>query len=146
MSIAERSATTTWEGSLNRGAGTIAGASGALPGLDVTWAGRTQAPDGKTSPEELAAAAHSSCFAMALALRLSEIQRPPQRLEVRCVTTLDEVDHLPTIVSSRLTVTAKVHDLEEEHFHEVLQDAMLLCPISRLFGGTQIAVTAALVA
>ena len=72
MTIAERTAETIWEGSLAGGDGTIAGGSGALDGLPVTWAARTGEPGGKTSPEELAAAAHSSCFAMALALRLGE--------------------------------------------------------------------------
>ena len=66
MAIAERTAATTWKGGLARGHGTIRPASDAFGELPVTWAARTEAPDGKTSPEELAAAAHSSCFAMAL--------------------------------------------------------------------------------
>jgi osmotically inducible protein OsmC len=72
MAIAERTSETTWQGTLAGGTGTIRPASGALGELPVTWASRTAAPGGKTSPEELAAAAHSSCFAMALALRIGE--------------------------------------------------------------------------
>lgn len=80
MAIAERSAQTTWEGSLANGSGTIHPATGALGVVPVTWASRTGQPDGITSPEELAAAAHSSCFAMALALRLGEHKAVPQQL------------------------------------------------------------------
>ena len=83
MAIAERTAETTWEGPLASGSGTIRPASGALGELAVTWASRTEQPGGKTSPEELAAAAHSSCFAMALALRLGERKAVPQRLSTR---------------------------------------------------------------
>ncbi len=144
MSIAQRSATTIWEGSLSRGTGTITGQTGALRDLDVTWAGRTAAPEGKTSPEELAAAAHSSCFAMALALRLSEAQRPPQRLEVTGETTLDGVDGLPTIVSSHLTVMARVDGLDYANFRQILDEAIELCPVSRLFAGAHIEVDAVL--
>lgn len=70
MSIAERRVETTWEGALAAGTGILAGTSGALDQLTVAWAARTEQPNGKTSPEELAAAAHSSCFSMALALTL----------------------------------------------------------------------------
>lgn len=72
MAIAERTARTIWPGMLAGGAGTIRPASGALGDLPVTWGSRTTEPDGKTCPENLAAAAHSSCFAMALALRPGE--------------------------------------------------------------------------
>jgi lipoyl-dependent peroxiredoxin len=80
MAIAKRTAETTREGLLASGNGTIRGTSGALDVLAVTWASRTDRPGGKTSPEELAEAAHSTCFAMALALRLGERQAAPQQL------------------------------------------------------------------
>lgn len=77
MSIAERAARTTWEGPLASGEGKLSqGSSGALDGLPLTWASRTEQPGGKTSPEELAAAARSSCFSMALALKLGENHTP----------------------------------------------------------------------
>ncbi len=144
MTIARRSAVTTWEGSLAAGHGVIQGQSGALHDLDVTWAARTEAPDGKTSPEELAAAAHSSCFSMALSLKLTEANVPPQQLRVEAVVTLDEADGVPTIVSSELTVTAKVDGLDEDRFRSIVDDAAALCPVSRLFAGAQISVEASL--
>jgi lipoyl-dependent peroxiredoxin len=144
MNIAQRSAVTTWEGSLAAGRGRIEIGSGAWDGLEVTWAARTEQPGGKTSPEELAAAAHSSCFAMALALRLGERHTPPQRLRVEASVTLDEVDGTPTIVSSDLTVRAQVDGLANEGFQQAVADAAELCPVSRLFAGARIAVAATL--
>jgi lipoyl-dependent peroxiredoxin len=144
MTIAQRTATTTWEGALAGGAGKIVGGSGALDGLDVTWAARTEQPAGKTSPEELAAAAHSSCFAMALALRLGEGNNTPQRLSVQAAVTLDEVDGAPTIVSSHLLVKAQVSGLDGDGFQAAVDEATALCPVSRLFTGARISVEALL--
>jgi len=140
MSIAQRSAVTSWEGSLVAGRGRIEAGSGALDGLDVTWAARTEQPDGKTSPEELAAAAHSSCFAMALALRLGERHARPQRLRVEATVTLDEVDGKPTVVSSQLLVRAQVDGIDGEGFQQAMHEAAELCPMSRLFAGARISV------
>ncbi len=146
MSIADRTVRTTWEGALATGAGTLGhGSSGALDGLPVTWAARTEQPGGKTSPEELAAAAHSSCFAMALSLKLGENKTPPQRLEVTSTVTLDEVAGLPTITTSKLTVRAEVADLSADDFADIVSDAAALCPVSRLFAGAEISVDAVLV-
>jgi osmotically inducible protein OsmC len=144
MAIAERSAETTWEGSLASGGGTIRPATGALGELPVTWASRTEQPGGKTSPEELAAAAHSSCFAMALALRLGEHKAVPQRLTVTATVTLDEADGVPTIVSSDIRVRARVPGLDEAGFQAAVEEAAGLCPVSRLFAGAKITVDAAL--
>ena len=144
MSIAQRSAVTTWEGSLAAGGGSVISGSGSLGDLDVTWAARTEEPGGKTSPEELAAAAHSSCFSMALALRLAEAHVTPQRLRVEATVTLDEVDGLPTIVSSLLLVRARVDGLDGDRFQKVVDEAAALCPVSRLFAGARISVEALL--
>lgn len=111
MAIAIRMAQTTWEGSLASGTGTVRMGSGAVGGLPVTWASRTEHADGKTSPEELAAAAHSACYAMALALRLGEHKAIPERLAITATVTLDESGGVPAIVSSRLDVTARVPGL-----------------------------------
>ena len=140
--IAERSAQTTWTGPLGkrRGHGHIG--SGALEGLPVTWAARTQAPHGMTSPEELAAAAHSSCFSMALALRLGEHNATPQRLEVTATVSLADVDGRPTVVSSALRVVGQVVDLDGDAFRAIVDEAAALCPISRLFAGAEITVSA----
>ena len=103
MAIAIRMAQTTWEGPLASGTGMVRMGSGAAGELAVTWASRTGRADGKTSPEELAAAAHSACYAMALALRLGEHKAAPERLAVDATVTLDEAGGVP--LSSRLTST-----------------------------------------
>jgi len=144
MSIASRTAETTWNGALESGAGTIDGASGALEKLPVTWAARTERPGGKTSPEELAAAAHSSCYSMALAMRLGEHGVTADRLTVSSTVTLDAVDGLPTIVSSALTVTAAAPGLDDATFQQIVDEASALCPVSRLFAGATITVDASL--
>ena len=144
MSIAQRTCQTVWEGPLASGGGKLTAGSGALDGLDVTWAARTEEPGGKTSPEELAAAAHSSCFAMALALRLGERHTPPQRLRVTATVTLDEVDGLPTITASQLLVRAQVAGLDGDGFQQAVDEAAALCPVSRLFAGARISVEALL--
>ena len=144
MAIAERTASTTWQGTLAAGSGTVSSGSGALGKLPVTWAARTQQPGGKTSPEELAAAAHASCFSMALSLRLGENHTPPEKLTVAATVTLDEVGGLPTVVSSRLQITARVPGVDAARFQKVVDEAATLCPISRLFAGAKIGVVATL--
>ena len=144
MSIAQRSAVTTWTGPLVSGAGTVTAGSGALDDLAVTWASRTERPDGRTSPEELAAAAHSSCFAMALSLRLGEHHHPPQQLRVEATITLAEVDGVPTIVSSQVLVRAQVPGVSGDEFQQIVDEAAALCPVSRLFAGARISVEALL--
>lgn len=144
MAIAVRKAQTTWEGPLDSGTGTIRMASGAVGELPVTWAARTGRANGKTSPEELAAAAHSACYAMALALRLGEHQAVPQRLAITATVTLDDVGGVPTIVSSHLDVTATIPGLDKTAFDAVISEASDLCPVSRLFAGAKITVTATL--
>lgn len=141
MPIAERTAETTWEGTLARGQGSVTPSSGAFGPLPVTWASRTESPEGKTSPEELAAAAHAACFAMALNLRLGERKAGPTRLSVSSTVTLDEVDGRPTVVSSALVVRGVVPGLDAAGFQAALDEAADLCPISRLFAGATVSVT-----
>jgi osmotically inducible protein OsmC len=142
--IASRRAETIWEGTLLAGQGSVTGDSGALDTLPVTWAARTESPGGRTSPEELAAAAHSSCFSMALALRLGEHGVDPERLSVAATVTLDEVDGVPTITTSKLEVRARADGLDADGFQAVVAEAAQLCPVSRLFAGAQISVSAEL--
>ena len=142
MSIAERTAQTVWTGALATGGGILTGTSGALDGQAVTWASRTEQPGGKTSPEELAAAAHSSCFSMALALTLGQHKLTPTTLTVAATVTLAEVDGVPTIVSSALTVKGDVPGTDAAGFQGLVDEAAKLCPISRLFAGAAITVTA----
>lgn len=144
MAVAERTATTIWSGTLAGGKGELTGNSGAITQLPVTWASRTEQPDGMTSPEELAAAAHASCFSMALALKLGESHVVPERLEVSATVTLDEVGGVPTIVSSAVSVRARVPGIDNSRFQDVVKEAAALCPVSRLFAGAAIDVKAEL--
>ncbi|MFZ0996165.1 MAG: OsmC family peroxiredoxin [Candidatus Dormiibacterota bacterium] len=144
MKIAERTAETVWEGPLVSGRGAVQATSGAFDSLAVTWAARTERPNGMTSPEELAAAAHSSCFAMALSLRLGERRAAPERLTVRATVVLEEVDGVPTIVSSTLQVRGRVPGLDAVGFQSAVDEAAVLCPVSRLFAGARISVIAEL--
>jgi osmotically inducible protein OsmC len=144
MAMAERTATTSWDGDLAHGAGNINGASGALTDLAVTWASRTERSDGKTSPEELIAAAHSSCFSMALAHGLTEAGHAPEHLEVAATVTLDLVDGAPTVTNSELHVTGRVPDLDNMGFIQAATEAAKNCPISRALAGVEISVEASL--
>jgi lipoyl-dependent peroxiredoxin len=143
MAIAERSAQTTWKGSLAQGAGTLTSGSGALGELPVTWASRTERSDGKTSPEELIAAAHASCFSMALSHELTQGGSEPEQLDVTAVVTLDRVDDAPTVVSSALTVTGRVPGVDAAAFEAAARGAGANCPISRLLAGGSAAITVA---
>jgi lipoyl-dependent peroxiredoxin len=146
MPIAVRDADVVWEGPLAKGAGVLASTSGALDELGFTWASRTESPDGKTSPEELIAAAHASCFALALSLVLGEGKTPPARLEVHASCTLDEVEGAPRITSSQLEVRAQVPGLEAPDFDAALQRAAGLCPVSNaLLGNVDLEVQGQLV-
>lgn len=144
MTIAIRSAITTWKGSLASGSGELTSGSGALHSTEVTWASRTERSDGLTSPEELCAAAHSSCFAMAFALTLAEAGVQPGRTDVSARVFLEEVDGLPTIVFSELHVRAAIPDLDERAFEALIAEASALCPVSRLFAGAEVRVEAEL--
>jgi osmotically inducible protein OsmC len=144
MAIAERSATTVWEGNLPKGKGTLNGASGALSDLGVSWASRTERSNGQTSPEELIAAAHSSCFSMALSNELSQGGHDPQQLDVTAKVTLDEKDGAPTVTTSELTVTGTVPGIDQAAFEAAAQEAGKNCPISRALAGVDISVSATL--
>jgi osmotically inducible protein OsmC len=144
MPIAERTANTAWDGNLPRGSGTLNAGSGALKDLNVTWASRTQRSEGKTSPEELTAAAHSSCFSMALANELSEGGHDPEHLDVTAKVTLDEKDGAPTVTTSELTVTGRVPGIDQAAFEQAAQAAGRNCPISRALAGVDISVSATL--
>jgi osmotically inducible protein OsmC len=144
MAMAERTGTCSWDGDLVHGNGLVKGASGALGELPVTWASRTERSDGKTSPEELIAAAHASCFSMALAHGLTEAGNRPERLEVSAKVTLDQHDGAPTVTTSDLTVTGRVPGLDAAGFIQAATDAGKNCPVSRALGSVDISVTATL--
>lgn len=141
-----RRATVKWNGDLATGDGLVsATTSRAFSALPVSWAARTEHADGKTSPEELLAAAHASCFSMAFAGELAKAGSPPDRLEVTSEVTFDRIDGKWTVISSKLTVRGKVHGLDNERFRTIAEQAKDACPISRaLVGNVALSVDAAL--
>ena len=144
MAIADRSAQCIWDGDLAHGKGTVNGASGALGDLPVTWASRTGRSEGRTSPEELIAAAHASCFSMALSNELSQGGNAPDQLEVTAHVTLDERDGAPSITTSELTVSGRVPGVDQEAFTKAATNAGEMCPVSRALGDVEISVRATL--
>lgn len=144
MAMAERSAQASWEGDLPHGSGVVTGASGALGDLPVTWASRTERSDGKTSPEELVAAAHAACFSMAFASTLAGAGHAPEQLEVNANMTLDMRDGAPTVTTSALTVSGRVEGIDQAAFEQAAAEAAKNCPISRALAGVQISVDATL--
>ncbi len=141
-----RRADVVWEGDLMKGSGVVsASSSQAFSGLPVTWASRTEAPGGRTSPEELIAAAHASCFAMALSFGLGNGGTPPERLEVSAAVTFDRTDAGFRVTSSALTVRGRVPGLDAEGFRQAAEGAKDNCPVSQaLKGNVQLSVEAAL--
>ena len=135
MAIATRQVEVDWVGSLASGTGTLSPSSRAFSPLPVTWASRTERPDGKTSPEELVAAAHASCYAMALALVLGENKTPAARITIAGSCTLDEIDGAPRITTSDLNVRASVPGLTPQSFEELVERAGILCPVSNALRG-----------
>ena len=141
-----RYADATWEGNLIDGAGTVsASSSNVFSQLPVSWAARTEQSGGKTSPEELIAAAHASCFAMAFSNELNKAGTPPQRLDVNAAVTFARVDGAFKVVSSALTVRGQVHGLDAAGFQNIAEAAKNGCPISKaLAGNVELSVQATL--
>ncbi len=123
---ATRHAETTWEGNLVHGKGMLHINSGAFADTPVTWAARTEQPGGKTSPEELIAAAHASCYAMALSHTLTQDGKPPERLRVTAACTLDN----GKITTMELEVWGKVAGLDAAGFDEAAKKGEQGCPVS----------------
>lgn len=135
MAGVERNATVTWQGSLSEGSGTITGStSGTVRNLDVSWAARTGDHGGKTSPEELIAAAHASCFSMALSVTLEQNGTPPTTLDVSATATF-EVEGGPRISGMVLDVTGKVDGVDQATFEQMAQQAGQNCPVSGALKG-----------
>jgi osmotically inducible protein OsmC len=136
-----RHATTQWEGSLLEGAGRVSLDSSGIGTYDVTWASRSQEPAGRTSPEELIAAAHSSCFSMALSHALAQDGHAPERLETQAAVTFQPGEGITGIV---LTVTGRVPGISAEQFQQFAQNAKTNCPVSKALTGTAITLEATL--
>lgn len=137
-----RIAHTVWEGNLIEGGGTVTFDSSGIGEQQVTWASRAEQANGRTSPEELIAAAHSSCFSMALANGLAKGGTPPDRL-----TTNAEVTFQPGtgITGIHLGVEGRVPGLDAAGFAAAAEDAKANCPVSQALAGTTITLTAGLV-
>ena len=144
MPMAERSASTNWQGDLAHGKGRLNFDSGAIGESEITWASRTERSDGKTSPEELLAAAHASCFAMALSHELTESGHAPEELDVKAKVTLDQRDGAPTVTTSELTVTGRVPGIDQAAFDQAADSAGQNCPVSRALAGVETSVRATL--
>jgi len=145
MAEAQRHADAVWEGTLAKGSGTLTFASGAVPDLPVTWASRTARSEGKTSPEELVAGAHASCFCMALSHTLAENGTPPERLEAGATVTFAEAEGGWKVASSKLTVKGTVPGIDAAAFREAAEAAKDGCPISgALKGNVEVSVEAEL--
>ena len=137
-----RTAHTVWSGDLPSGSGQVTLDSSGLGTYDVTWKARAEQSGGKTSPEELIAAAHSACFSMAFSLALSEEGHTAERIETKA-----EVDFQPGsgITAIRLAVDATVPGLSEEDFQRLAQAAKEGCPVSQALAAVKdISLTATL--
>jgi osmotically inducible protein OsmC len=136
-----RTARTTWEGNLTQGKGVVALISSGIGEYPVSWPSRAEKANGQTSPEELIAAAHSSCFSMALSHGLTQAGTPPTRL-----TTQAEVTFQPGtgITGIHLSVEGEVPGLDEGAFIKAAEDAKANCPVSQALAGTTITLSASL--
>jgi osmotically inducible protein OsmC len=131
-----RRAEASWSGALATGSGEVSAiSSGAFSGLPVTWASRTETSDGRTSPEELVAAAHAACFSMALSGALARAGTPPEHLDVSAEVTFDKLEAGWRVVSSALTVRGRVPGMSAADFEAAAQATKDGCPISVALAG-----------
>lgn len=136
-----RTANAHWEGSLMEGSGTVSLDSSGVASFDVSWPARAEEPGGKTSPEELIAAAHSACYSMALSHALSQAGHEPQSVDTRA-----DVDFQPGtgITGIKLTVRARVDGLDDQEFQKAAEGAKTGCPVSQALSATPISLEATL--
>jgi lipoyl-dependent peroxiredoxin len=145
MNSTDSRAQATWSGSLTQGGGALRLDSGVAPEVPISWASRTARSAGKTSPEELLAAAHASCFAMAFSGDLSDGGTPPSRLDVTATVTFAQSEAGWGVASSRLEVRGVVPGIDQAAFESAATAAKDGCPISRaLQGNVELSVAATL--
>ena len=133
-----RTARTAWHGGLQDGSGRVELASSGVGAYDVSFPKRAaETADGTTSPEELIAAAHSSCFAMALSNEIGKAGGTPRALDVTADVTLGQQDGAPTITRIRLTVRGEVDGLDAAGFEKAAQAAKAGCPVSKALTGVE---------
>ena len=129
----DRTAEVTWHGSLMDGSGTIEQTtSGAIGEQAVTWASRAEEPAGRTSPEELIAAAHASCLSMALAHALAQQGNPPEELRTSATVTFEPGEGIRRIA---LAVRGRVSGLDDAGFRSAAESAKENCPVSKALAG-----------
>ena len=129
----ERRAQVTWKGDLMSGSGTIESVtSGVLGGLGVSWPSRSEEPGGQTSPEELIAAAHATCFSMALSNGLAQEGHAPERLETSATVTFQPGEGITKVA---LTVEGSVPGMNEDDFRKAAEGAKENCPVSKALAG-----------
>jgi len=140
-----RTARTAWNGTLQEGAGQVEFSSSKVGTFEVSFPKRS-ADDagGTTSPEELIAAAHSSCYAMALSNEVGKAGGTPQSLDITAEVTLGQVDGAPTITKIALTVRGEVDGLDADGFQQAAQAAKVGCPVSKALAAVDISLDAAL--
>ncbi|NEC42724.1 OsmC family protein [Streptomyces sp. SID8016] len=136
-----RQAHTVWEGNLIEGKGVVSLDSSGIGEYPVSWPARSEQPNGKTSPEELIAAAHSSCFSMALSHGLAQAGTAPTRLETKADVTFQPGTGITGV---HLTVAGEVPGLDEAGFVKAAEDAKANCPVSQALSGTTITLSASL--
>ncbi|MEV4940256.1 OsmC family protein [Streptomyces zaomyceticus] len=136
-----RHAHTVWQGDLLKGSGVVSLDSSGLGSYDVSWPARSEEPNGKTSPEELIAAAHSSCYSMAFSHALAGAGHAPTRLETKADVTFQPGEGITGI---HLTVRGEVPGVDADKFQELAEDAKKNCPVSQALTGTKITLTAEL--
>lgn len=136
-----RTATTQWKGALFDGSGTVSLDSSGIGTFEVTWPSRAEVANGKTSPEELIAAAHATCFSMALSNGLAKAGTPPQTVETRADVTFQPGEGITGIV---LSVKAHVPGITADDFAAAAENAKANCPVSKALTGTTITLQAEL--
>ncbi|HKC77616.1 MAG TPA: OsmC family peroxiredoxin [Gaiellaceae bacterium] len=143
----ERTTHVGWDGNLARGAGTLDADSGAFARLPFSLPSRVGDPGGKTSPEELLAAAHGGCLTMSVAGELTAAGTPPERIDLDCTIVMDEVEGQGhQIVGSRVEIVVRAEGVDEAAFQEAIEAADNGCPFSQLLkrAGADVSVTARL--
>ena len=130
MVLARRRAEVGWKGTLEEGRGSFTVGSWMVGEVPVTWSSRTSPEEESTSPEELMAAAHASCYAMALSLVLQQRGTPPENIDVQAACTLDDVSEGFRITTMDLDVSGRVPNLDADGFRSAAEHAHEICPVS----------------
>ncbi len=130
MVLARRRAEVGWKGTLEEGRGSFTVGSWMVGEVPVTWSSRTSPEEAGTNPEELMAAAHASCYAMALSLVLQQRGTPPENIDVQAACTLNDVSEGFRITTMDLAVSGRVPNLDADGFRSAAEHAHEICPVS----------------